>query len=164
MKKYVTPRFCLENVRKLFLSAKKGLYLLPFCLFLSHPPGLGHIWHVQRYSFFWCTAIYSKKRWKYGPLPKNDTMSHPPCSVWHWNSMIHPKMVAAPATLFRFWFRKQAQICETILVKIIEFRQRLFALVPILITYFENDANWAKLVRYQFWIENWNHKKFLLNC
>ncbi len=58
-----------------------------------------------------------RKGSEWRPTQKNDTMNHPPCSVWHGNSMMHTKIITIGTTKAEFWFRKHVQICETIHVK-----------------------------------------------
>jgi hypothetical protein len=45
--------------------------------------------------------------------------------------------------------------------QIIEIRQKLTEHEQILVSYFENDADRAALVRFQFWIENKNRETVL---
>ncbi len=78
----------------------------------------------------------------------------------------HTNIVVVWATIFRFWFWKHIQICETIVVKmtcrLLKSDKNWLNRSQSLITYFENDANWSALSRFRFWIKNWNCETILV--
>ncbi len=78
----------------------------------------------------------------------------------------HTNIVVAWATIFRFWFWKHIQICETIVVKLmcrlLNSDKNWLNRSQSLITYFENDANRSALSRFRFWIKIWNCETILV--
>ncbi len=86
----------------------------------------------------------------------------PPHSV---HTIKFAKIIVVWARIVWFWFWKQVH--ETVLVKMtfksLKSDQKLTNKDPVLVQYFENNANQSAVVKFWFWIKNWNCETILVN-